>query len=155
MAKKSSGTTKEAAATTKAAPKKAAVKKTAVKKAAAPKAETASKTATPKAAPKKAAPKKAAVTPKATTTKKPAPKKAAGPKINEKQAEILKKVHAAGADGYAAGQKVEERTLEALSTRKLVKKGKKNATGKHPYLLTKLGEKHVGTAPASTPTSGA
>ncbi len=46
------------------------------------------------AAPKKAAPKKAAV------------------KLNDKQLEILKKVHAAGETGYPVGQKVEECTLE-------------------------------------------
>ncbi|MDB5349260.1 MAG: hypothetical protein JWN86_507 [Planctomycetota bacterium] len=145
MAKKSSGTTKDAAPKAK----KAAVKKTAVKAAAKPKAETASKSGTPKAAPAKAAAPKAA-------TKKAAPKKAAGPKLNERQVDFLNKIKAAGEAGYTMGLKAEERTLEALSTRKLVKRGAKNKeTGKHPYSLTKLGEKHTGSAGTAAPAGGA
>ena len=145
MAKKSSGTTKDAA-TTKKAGKKAGVKKTAVKKATKPKAETASKSGTPKAAPKKASAPKAA-------TKKAAPKKAAGPKLTDRQVDFLKKIKEAPAPGFAMGQKAEERTLTALSERKLVKRGAKNKeTGKHHYSLTKLGEKHSGS---STPAGGA
>ena len=151
MAKKSSGTTKDAATTKKASPK-AGMKKTAVKKAAAPKAETASKSGTPKATTKKSA---APTAPKAAVTKKAAPKKAAVMKLNPLQLESLKKVKDAGEGGYSAGQKVEERTLVALSTRKLVKKGPKNkATGAQPYLLTKLGEKHLSTT-ASAPAEKA
>ncbi len=155
-AKKASGATKEAAAKPKASTKKAPVKKTAVKKAGGKvAAETAAKSGTPKAAAKKAAPavKKAAV----AAPKKAAPKKAAV-KLNDKQLEILKKVHAAGETGYPVGQKVEERTLEALITRKLLKKGAKNKeTGKPHYMLTKTGEKHLAT-PAkegSSPTPAA
>jgi hypothetical protein len=150
MAKKSSGAAKDAATTPKAG-KKAGVKKTAVKKATKPKAETASKSGTPKAAAKKSAPKAAAK----TTTKKAAPKKAAGPKLNDRQVEFLKKIHGAGDAGYAAG-KGDDRTLDALSTRKLVKKGKKNpTTGKHHHHLTKMGEKHAGSSGSAAPTSGA
>lgn len=142
MAKKSSDTTKDAA-TTKKAGAKAGVKKTAVKKASAPKAETASKSGTPKATTKASATKAA---PKAAATKKAAPKKAAGPKLNDRQIDFLKKIKDAGEAGYAVGQKVEERTIEALGTRKLVKRGAKNKeTGKHHYSLTKLGEKSLGT----------
>ncbi len=147
MAKKSSESTKDAAA--KTASPKAAVKKTAVKTAA-PKAETASKSGTPKAAPKKAAPAapKAAApkaaAPKAAAPKKPAPKKAPAIKLSESMVGILNKIKGAPT-GYVA-EKKEERTLESLATKKLIKKGAKDkATGKVPYSLTKLGEKHVAT----------
>ena len=141
MAKKSSGTTKDTAAP-KAAVKKSAVKKTAVKKAPVKKAEAAVKKSAPKAAVKKSAPKAVK-----TTTKTPAPKKAA-PKLNDRQVEFLKKISGAGLDGYAPG-KGEDKTLLALSTRKLVKRGKKNAsTGKHHYMVTKAGQKHSGSPAA-------
>ena len=148
MAKKSSGTTKDAATTPKAG-KKAGVKKTAVKKAAKPKAETASKSGTPKASTKKSAAPKGA-------TKKAAPKKASAPKLNDRQLELLRRVHGAGANGYTSA-KGEDRSLEALGTRKLIKRGAKNKeTGKHPYSLTKAGEKLLGSSGASSsPTGGA
>ena len=151
MAKKSSGTTKDTSApkaavkkavVKKAVVKKAVVKKTAVKKAPVKKVEAVVKKTAPKAAVKKSAP-----TAVKTTTKKPAPKKAA-PKLNDRQVEFLKKISGAGLDGYAPG-KGEDKTLLALSTRKLVKRGKKNpSTGKHHYMVTKAGQKHSG-APAA------
>ena len=154
MAKKSSGAAKGVTpgskAGNKAAVTKTAVTKTAVTKASKPKAETASKLGTPKAAAKKSAPKAAA-----TTTKKAAPKKAASLKLSELHTSFLKKIHGAGETGYAAG-KGEDKTIVALGTRKLVKKGKKNpATGKHHHHLTKLGEKHMGSSGSAAPSSGA
>lgn len=77
-----------------------------------------------------------------------APKKAAPVKLNDKQKEILHKIHGAGETGYDA-PKAEQRTIEALVTRKLAKKGPRDkATGKAPFLLTKAGQKHA-MAPAS------
>ena len=142
MAKKSEPAKKETTASaTKAAPKKAAPKKAAPKKAT---AQTAAKTATPKkAATAAAAPKKAA--PAA------APKKKAAPiKLSDKQTEIMNRIKTSGDTGYASAAKIEERTLEALKEKKLLKRGAKNKdTGKHHYMLTKTGEKHLGS---STPT---
>jgi hypothetical protein len=139
MAKKSSSVKKEApAAAVKAPAKKAAPKKKAA-------AQTAAKTATPKkaAAPKAAAPKKAA--PAAAPKKKPAPLK-----LTDKQTEILKKIKDSGETGYTSAAKIEERTLEALKEKKLLKRGAKNKdTGKHHYTLTKTGEKHI-SAPATS-----
>jgi hypothetical protein len=141
MAKKSStGSVKKAAPS--AAPK-ASAKKAAPKKKAA--AQTAAKTATPKkkaAAPKAAAPKAAAAA---------APKKKAAPlKLTDKQTEILKRIKDSGDNGYASAAKIEERTLEALKEKKLLKRGAKNKdTGKHHYTLTKTGEKHVATPSTS------
>jgi len=145
MAKKSSGATKDAA-TPKKAGTKAAVKKTAVKKAPKATAGTASKSGTPKAAvAKKVAPKAEVKAPK-----KAAPKKAAAPKLNERMVEFINRIHGTGEVGYAAG-KGEDKTITALSTRKLVKRGKKNADGKHHYTLTKTGQKYVGggTSPST------
>lgn len=154
MAKKSSAAAKEAAAAPKASAKGAGVKKTAVTKAATPKAETASKSGTPKAPVATAAKKAAAPKAAAPTAKKAAPKKAAGPKLSESQVGILKRIKDAGEAGYAIGQKVEERSITALSNHKLVKRGAKNKeTGKHHYLLTKLGEKHTNSG-EKTPANG-
>src|SRR3954453_19284281 len=79
-----------------------------------------------------------------------APKKAVPIKLNDQQRGFLKKIKDAGAAGYEVARKVEQRTIDALFERKLVKKGAKNKeTGKQPYLLTKAGEKHL---PAASPT---
>jgi len=149
MAKKTSTSSVKKAAPS-AAPK-AATKKAAPKKKAA--AQTAAKTATPKkkaAAPKAAAPKKAAAAPTAAA----APKKATPLKLTDKQAEMLKRIKDSGDAGYSSEAKIEERTLEALKEKKLLKRGAKNKeTGKHPYTLTKAGEKHVSAPTTSTPSA--
>jgi hypothetical protein len=114
---------------------KAGAKKSAVKKSA-PKA----KKATAKKAPaKKAAPKKA------TGVKKATPKKAA-PKLNDKQKVILAKIAGVPA-GYIVGVKTEQRTIDALAERKLVKKGKK-VDGKATFQITKAGQKQLPAASA-------
>ena len=100
---------------------------------------------------KKAAPKKAA-----GAAKKAAPKKAAGPKLSPPQAEMLKKVAgiAPGSLGYHAEKKPENKTLETLLKHKLVKKGKKHASGNYHYQVTKAGQKHLATpAPAAATKS--
>jgi hypothetical protein len=131
-----------------------AVKKTATK---ASGAKAATKKAAPKkAAAKKAAPKKAATTAAKTTTKKAAPKKKAAVKLTDGQLALLKKV-ADAKEGYA-GAKAEMRVLEALQTKKLIKKGAKDkATGAVKYTVSKVGEKHLATpapaAPAPAPTA--
>ncbi len=151
-AKKASESTKDAATTTKAGTKKAGVKKTPVKKATKAKAETATKSGTPKAAKKPAA--KAAAPAAAPAPKKAAAAKKAPVKLNDRQLEFLKKIKDSGEAGYSIGQKVEQRTIEALQDRKLLKKGPKNKeTGKHHYMLTKAGEKHLTTS--GTPEGGA
>jgi hypothetical protein len=84
-----------------------------------------------------------------------APKKAVPIKLNDRQREFLRKIKDAGTVGYEVAQKVEQRTIDALLERKLVKKGAKNKeTGRSPYLLTKAGEKHLPAAPTPPiPTS--
>ncbi len=123
------------------APKKAAPKKAAMKKAAAPvrskaRPETASKLSTPKAAGKDTSPK--------------APKKAATIRLNDRQAEFLRKVKDTGEAGYKTG-KGEQRTIDALVDRKLLKRGAKDKeSGTYAYMISKTGEKYLTTS-ASKP----
>ncbi len=135
-----------------------AVKKTEKKKDDAAKpAKAAAKEATPKAPKaKKAAPKAkkeaAAPPPPAPVAKaepKPepkaepkAPKKAAAPvKLTSSQTEILKKINDA-AEGYVVEKKIEQRTIDALLERKLIKKGGKK-DGKPAFLISNVGKKHI------------
>lgn len=93
----------------------------------------------------------AKVTSKAASA--PAAKKAAPVKLNDRQRDLLGRVKGAGDSGYVLAGKAEQRSIDALVERKLLKKGTKNkATGAHPYLLTRAGEKHL---PASMPAAAA
>ena len=69
---------------------------------------------------------------------------------------MLKRVHGTGETGYPADKKAEQKTLDALQTRKLVKKGAKNkATGHVHYTTSSVGKKHVETpVPTSEPSTG-
>jgi hypothetical protein len=125
--KKSSGETKIQDASAK---KKAAGKKSAAKK------ETAPKKSTPTAA-KAAAPKKAA------------PKKAAPIKLTATQSDLLKKIGATGDPGYKSEKKAEQRTIDALQERKLIKRGAKDKTsGSYHYLISNAGKKHLDSGQA-------
>jgi DNA-directed RNA polymerase alpha subunit len=99
---------------------------------------TASKAETPKAA---VAPKKAAA----------APKKAAAPvKLTERQLEFLKQIHGASAEGFITAKKAEQKTLDTLLDKKLIKKGAKDkASGNFRYTVSKAGEKHLSSTSAS------
>lgn len=120
---------------TTSAPKVGVKKAAAVKKASKPATAAATK---PKAA-KSAAPKKAAA----------AGAKKAAVKLTDKQKELLAKVKEKGEAGYAGTGAAENRALEALKEKKVVKKlAKDKATGQVPYAITKAGEKHLET-PAS------
>jgi len=116
---------------TKTTPKRSAAKKT---KADAPAvaSDTAVKAETPKAAPKKAA---------------AAPKKAAAPvKLTDKQLEFLKQIHSTKEAGYLTAKKAEQKTIETLLGKKLIKKGAKDKTsGNFRYTVSKAGEKHLST----------
>jgi hypothetical protein len=80
-----------------------------------------------------------------------AAKKVAPTKLNDRQLDLLKRVGDAGAAGYVAAKSPEQRSIDALVERKLLKKGAKNkATGKTHYLLSKAGQKHV---PAPAPAA--
>lgn len=97
--------------------------------------DTASKAQTPKAS---AAPKKAA------------PKKAAAPvKLTERQLEFLKQIQGA-TEGFMTAKKAEQKTLETLLDKKLIKKGAKDkASGNFRYTVSKAGAKHLSTGSPS------
>lgn len=131
----------------KAAPKKAAPKKVAVDRAAAPKAA-APKAAASKAARKPAVDKpaveKAAVakaSPKAAGAKKAAPKKAPVVKLTDAQTNLLKEIAGSGEAGVSATKKT-QKSLDALQTKKLIKRGKKEGDF-FKYHVSKVGEKHI------------
>ncbi len=146
---------KKTSKTGEASAPKAAAKKSATTKSATPKAgegatqsvasETPSKAATAKGS-SKTAPAAAAA---ATGAGAGAKKKAAEVKLNDLQRDFLKKIHGAGEPGYRVGQKVEQRTIDALESRKLLKKGAKHKeSGTYHYVLTKAGQKHISTPEA-------
>ncbi len=93
--------------------------------------------------------KTAAATKKATSASKTVVAKKTSVKLNDRQRDFMKKIKDAGATGYEAGPSYEQRTIDALVERKLVKRGPKDKTsGKHRFSLTKTGEKNL--TPGST-----
>jgi hypothetical protein len=83
-----------------------------------------------------------------------APRKPGPVKLNDRQRDFLTRIHGAGATGFEVARTADQRTVDALVDRKLVKKGAKNkATGKPTFLLTRAGEKHLPAAPAPEVTS--
>ncbi|WP_435009600.1 hypothetical protein P12x_000858 [Tundrisphaera lichenicola] len=123
-----------------------AVKKTTKKKdeSAAPTKAEAKETA-PKKAPKAKAPVEAVPEP----AKKAAPKKAAAApiKLSASQDELLKKIGETADTGYMVAKKVEERSIESLLTKKLIKKGAKDkASGALRYHISSSGKKHLTTS---------
>jgi hypothetical protein len=99
------------------------------------------------AAKKETAPKKSdGAATKAGASKKPA---AAPTKLSASQSELLKKIGGA-ATGYAIEKKVEQRSIDALLDRKLIKKGAKDkASGKQHYLISTAGKKHLESPPST------
>ena len=93
----------------------------------------------------KAAPKKAAATApaKAGAPKAAAKKGAEAPvKLTPTQGELLKKI-GGSETGYLAEKKAEQRTIDALLERKLIKKGAKDkASGNVNYMISSAGKKH-------------
>ena len=124
---------KDGAAAKKAAPKATAAKKAAPKK---------SKPAT-KAAPKATAPKAA--------VKKAAPKKVAAPKLSPTQQGLLETI--SKAQPYLAEKKPDQKLVEALLKRKLIKKtGKKDEKTKSFHVaLSQAGEKFLKSSSAPSP----
>ena len=95
----------------------------------------------------KAAPKKAQAAP-AAESKAGAPKAAAKKgaevpvKLTPTQGELLKKI-GGSETGYLAEKKAEQRTIDALLERKLIKKGAKDkASGNVNYMISSAGKKH-------------
>jgi hypothetical protein len=117
------------------------------------KAQTAVKAGTPKAKAKESGKGKTAA--KAAARKKKAPPV----KLTDKQRDLLNTIHNAGEAGY--GSKAQQKRLDALHGKKLLKRGPKNkTTGVHHYTVTKAGQKHlrtpaVSSAPAPAPSAPA
>jgi hypothetical protein len=125
-------------------------KKTATKKPArGAKVSTSSKRAAGRASAKKTTTAK-----KTSSSRTAAPKRATSVKLNDRQRDFLKKIKAAGETGYEAGPSYEQRTIDALVDRRLVKRGAKDKqSGKHRFMITKSGEKQLSAGPTPTTTS--
>ncbi len=129
--KKTTRTKDESAAPTQAEAKETAPKKKSSKPKAAASAPSATATPAARSAPAKSAAKKAA----------PAPIK-----LSPSQDELLKKIGEAPEPGYTVAKKIEERSIEGLLTKKLIKKGAKDkASGHIRYLISGAGKKHLGS----------
>jgi len=127
-----------------AAPTKAEAMETAPKK----KPATAS-SASPSPSPADAsAPAAKAAAPKSAAPKGGAKKAAPAPvKLSSSQSDLLKRIGEAADPGYTVGKKIEERSIEGLLTKKLIKKGAKDkASGSNRYLISSAGKKHLGSA---------
>ena len=116
----------------------------AAKKKAAPKATTAKKAAPKKSKPATKAAPKAAV-------KKAAPKKVAAPKLSPTQQGLLETI--SKVQPYLAEKKPDQKVVEALLKRKLVKKtGKKDEKTKSFHVaLSQAGEKFLKASSAPSP----
>ena len=114
-------------------------------KKAAPKATTAKKAAPKKSKPATKAAPKAAV-------KKAAPKKVAAPKLSPTQHDLLEMISKAS-QPYLAEKKPDQKVVEALLKRKLIKKtGKKDEKTKSFHVaLSQAGEKFLKSSSAPSP----
>ncbi len=76
-----------------------------------------------------------------------APKKSAAPvKLTDRQLDFLKQIQGSQGPGYLLQKKVEQKTIEALLDRKLIKRGAKDkASGHFRYMVSRAGEKHLST----------
>jgi hypothetical protein len=135
---------KPAEAVAKKAPAKTSATKP--KKVAATKAKEAKPVVASDTANKAETPKPAAAAPKKAVTA--APKKAAAPvKLTERQLEFLKQIHSKKEAGYSTAKKAEQKTIETLLDKKLIKKGAKDKTsGNFLYTVSKAGEKHLSSS---------
>jgi hypothetical protein len=132
-------------ATSKTAGETKAKAGAAAKKKAAPKATTAKKAAPKKSKPATKAAPKAAV-------KKAAPKKVAAPKLSPTQHDLLEMISKAS-QPYLAEKKPDQKVVEALLKRKLIKKtGKKDEKTKSFHVaLSQAGEKFLKSSSAPSP----
>ena len=101
--------------------------------------------------PKTSAPKAGTSAPKGVGPKKAAP---APVKLSPTQSELLKAIGGSGETGYTSQKKNEQRTIDALRERKLIKRGAKNKeSGDFSYQVSAAGKKFL-DAPAPAPSAG-
>ncbi len=93
-------------------------------------------------------------TPKPSATQAPPPKPStvkasvAPVKLTERQLEFLKMIHGTKEPGFLVGRKADQRTIDALMDRKLIKKGAKDReSGNFRYFVSRAGEKHLTSSP--------
>jgi hypothetical protein len=133
------------AATSKSASPKAA-KKVVAKKAATPKTKATAKPPVATVTSTKVGTPKAAM-PASPGVKKAASKEAAPIKLTDRQRDFLKTISERKEQGYTALKKAEQKTIEALLDRKLIKRGSKDKkSGSYCYLVSKAGEKHLASS---------
>jgi hypothetical protein len=133
---KESSKNSAASAAPKAARKAVMEKAASAKRTATRKLPVASGTSTKVGTPKVAIPAK-------VVAKKPASKEAAPIKLTDRQRDFLKTISATK-EGYTTAKKAEQKTIEALLDRKLIKRGAKDKqSGNYCYLVSKAGEKHL------------
>jgi len=104
-----------------------------------------------------ATPPKTAPAAQAAAPKKPAAQKAgvAPLKLSAPQSEMLQRINEAPEPGYRSEKKAEQRTIEALQGRKLIKRGSKHKeSGSYHYLISSAGKRHL-ESQADTPGQGA
>jgi hypothetical protein len=134
--KKETSKTSAASAAPKAAKKAVTEKAASSGKSATGKLPVASGTSTKVGTPKVAMPAKAAA-------RKSASKEAAPIRLTDRQRDFLKTISATK-EGYTTAKKAEQKTIEALLDRKLIKRGAKDKqSGNYCYLVSKAGEKHL------------
>src|SRR6185312_7644363 len=100
---------------------------------------------TPKAATKATgtSPSTATSTAKTASARPSASKGAAPIKLTERQRDFLKTISSMK-EGYTAAKKAEQKTIDTLLDRKLIKRGAKDKqSGNYCYLVSKAGEKHL------------
>lgn len=110
----------------------------------APKKPTQARVSKAAAAPPVTAAQPAVAAPK-PIPKKTAAKQAAAPiKLTDSQAELLKKIGGMTDAGYALDKKAEQRSIDSLLLKKLIKKGAKDkVTGVLRYHISSGGKKHI------------
>ncbi len=85
--------------------------------------------------------------PKQATTKKAG----APAKLSAAQSELLKKIGGVPEPGYLSEKKAEQRTIEALQEKKLIKRGAKDKTsGNYRYLISSAGKKYLDAQAAAS-----
>ena len=87
-----------------------------------------------------------------SATKKSAPKAAvkkagaATTRLSPSQSELLRRIGDSGEGGYRSEKKAEQRSLDSLQEKKLIKRGAKDkASGIYPYSISNAGKKHLGS----------
>ena len=130
----------------------ASPKKAATRRGMAPRPPPAASLRTELAVASGTAPKAGTPKPSATQAAPPKPataKAAAAPvKLTERQLEFLKMIHGTKEPGFLVARKADQRTIDALMDRKLIKKGAKDReSGNFRYSVSKAGEKHLTSSP--------